>query len=110
MRVVGERDERSGKNGQIMSDQIRRLENVSIKYEQYTSLAVKVDTDLKTTSTVACLGAYALQGWHIYQNHMLLPFIKFAHRMLGGVWFEELKFNKHCSTFVLFDKKFLILD
>jgi hypothetical protein len=29
---------------------------------------------------------------------------------LEGVWFEELKFNKHCSTFVLFDKKFLILD
>jgi hypothetical protein len=28
----------------------------------------------------------------------------------GGVWFEELKFNKHCSTFVLFDKKFPILD
>jgi hypothetical protein len=27
-----------------------------------------------------------------------------------GVWFEELKFNKHCSTFVLFDKKFPILD
>jgi hypothetical protein len=27
---------------------------------------------------------------------------------LGGVWFEELKFNKHCSTFVLFDKKFPI--
>jgi hypothetical protein len=24
------------------------------------------------------------------------------------VW--VLKFNKHCSTFVLFDKKFLILD
>jgi hypothetical protein len=22
----------------------------------------------------------------------------------------ELKFNKYCSTFVLFDKKFLILD
>jgi hypothetical protein len=22
-----------------------------------------------------------------------------------GVWLEELKFNKHCSTFVLFDKK-----
>jgi hypothetical protein len=30
--------------------------------------------------------------------------------ILGGVWFEELKFNKHCSTFVLFDKKFSILD
>jgi hypothetical protein len=29
---------------------------------------------------------------------------------LRGVWFEELKFNKHCSTFVLFDKKFSILD
>jgi hypothetical protein len=29
---------------------------------------------------------------------------------LGGVWFEELKFNKYCSTFVLFDKKFIILD
>jgi hypothetical protein len=29
---------------------------------------------------------------------------------LGGVWFEELKFNKYCSTFVLFDKKFPILD
>jgi hypothetical protein len=30
--------------------------------------------------------------------------------VLGGVWFKELKFNKHCSTFVLFDKKFPILD
>jgi hypothetical protein len=29
---------------------------------------------------------------------------------LRGVWFEELKFNKYCSTFVLFDKKFSILD
>jgi hypothetical protein len=29
---------------------------------------------------------------------------------LGGVWLKELKFNKYCSTFVLFDKKFLILD
>jgi hypothetical protein len=28
---------------------------------------------------------------------------------LQGVWLEELKFNKYCSTFVLFDKKFLIL-
>jgi hypothetical protein len=28
----------------------------------------------------------------------------------GGVWFEVLKFNKHCSTFVLFDKKFPILN
>jgi hypothetical protein len=28
----------------------------------------------------------------------------------GGVWFEELKFNKHGSTFVLFNKKFPILD
>jgi hypothetical protein len=27
-----------------------------------------------------------------------------------GIWFEELKFNKYCSTFVLFDKKFSILD
>jgi hypothetical protein len=24
---------------------------------------------------------------------------------LGGVWLEELKVNKYCSTFVLFDKK-----
>jgi hypothetical protein len=29
---------------------------------------------------------------------------------LGPVWFGVLKFNKDCSTFVLFDKKFLILD
>jgi hypothetical protein len=28
----------------------------------------------------------------------------------SGCLFEELKFNKHCSTFVLFDKKFLILN
>jgi hypothetical protein len=38
----------------------------------------------------------------------------FAHWKVGdqirGVWREELKFNKYCSTFVLFDKKFLILD
>jgi hypothetical protein len=27
-----------------------------------------------------------------------------------GVWFEELKFNEHRSTFVLFNKKILILD
>jgi hypothetical protein len=31
-------------------------------------------------------------------------------RVLGGVWFKELKFNKYCSAFVLFDKKFPILD
>jgi hypothetical protein len=30
--------------------------------------------------------------------------------ILRGVWLEELKFNKHCSTFVLFDKKFSILN
>jgi hypothetical protein len=29
---------------------------------------------------------------------------------LGGVWVEVLKFNKHCSIFVLFDKKFPIWD
>jgi hypothetical protein len=29
---------------------------------------------------------------------------------LGPVWLEVLKFNKHCNTFVLFDKKFSILD
>jgi hypothetical protein len=29
---------------------------------------------------------------------------------LGSVWLHTLKFNKHGSTFVLFDKKFLILD
>jgi hypothetical protein len=34
----------------------------------------------------------------------------FLCKFLGGVWLEELKFNKHCSTFVLFNKKFLILD
>jgi hypothetical protein len=27
-----------------------------------------------------------------------------------GVWCAELKFNKYCSIFVLFDKKFLILN
>jgi hypothetical protein len=30
--------------------------------------------------------------------------------LIRGVWFEELKVNKYCSTFVLFDKKFRILD
>jgi hypothetical protein len=34
----------------------------------------------------------------------------FSQKYLGGVWLEELKFNKHCSTFVLFDKKFPIWD
>jgi hypothetical protein len=29
---------------------------------------------------------------------------------LRPVWLEVLKFNKYCSTFVLFDKKFSILD
>jgi hypothetical protein len=29
---------------------------------------------------------------------------------LGLVWLDVLKFNKYCSTFVLFDKKFSILD
>jgi hypothetical protein len=33
-----------------------------------------------------------------------------AHACLRGVWFEELKFNKHCSTFVLFNKKIPIWD
>jgi hypothetical protein len=31
-------------------------------------------------------------------------------RRRKGVWFKQLKFNKYCSTFVLFDKKFLILN
>jgi hypothetical protein len=30
--------------------------------------------------------------------------------MVRGCLFEELKFNKHGSIFVLFDKKFSILD
>jgi hypothetical protein len=29
---------------------------------------------------------------------------------LGSVWLEELKFNKYCNIFVLFDKKFSILN
>jgi hypothetical protein len=29
---------------------------------------------------------------------------------LRGVWFEELKFNLHGSIFVLFDKKFSIIE
>jgi hypothetical protein len=29
---------------------------------------------------------------------------------LGPVWLDVLKFNKYCSTFVLFDKKISILD
>jgi hypothetical protein len=33
-----------------------------------------------------------------------------ARLALGPVWLEVLKVNKHCSTFVLFDKKFPILD
>jgi hypothetical protein len=28
----------------------------------------------------------------------------------GLYWIEMLKFNQHCNNFVLFDKKFLILD
>jgi hypothetical protein len=39
-----------------------------------------------------------------------VTFVQRKQLLLGGVWFEELKFNKHGSTFVLFDKKFLILD
>jgi hypothetical protein len=31
-------------------------------------------------------------------------------RRFRGVWFGVLKFNKYCSIFVLFDKKFSILD
>jgi hypothetical protein len=31
-------------------------------------------------------------------------------KVLGVVWLKELKFNEYCSTFVLFDKKFPILD
>jgi hypothetical protein len=42
-----------------------------------------------------------------FSNCSLLPL---KSHELGGVWFEELKFNKHCNTFVLFDKKFPILD
>jgi hypothetical protein len=30
--------------------------------------------------------------------------------LLGHVWLGVLKFNKYCSTFILFDKKFSILD
>jgi hypothetical protein len=32
-----------------------------------------------------------------------------AHQHTGG-WFEKLKFIKHDSTFVLFNKKFPVLD
>jgi hypothetical protein len=31
-------------------------------------------------------------------------------KRLMGCLLEELKFNQHCNTFVLFDKKFPILD
>jgi hypothetical protein len=30
--------------------------------------------------------------------------------VLRGIRLEELKFNEHCTIFVLFDKKFPILD
>jgi hypothetical protein len=39
-----------------------------------------------------------------------LEFFFGTFKKLRGVWFEKLKFNKYCSTFVLFDKKILILD
>jgi hypothetical protein len=38
-----------------------------------------------------------------YTNTLIFPH-------LGPVWLEVLKFNKHDITFVLFDKKFPILD
>jgi hypothetical protein len=42
--------------------------------------------------------------------HMRVLQVKKNILCVRGVWFEELKFNKHYSTFVLFDKKFPILD
>jgi hypothetical protein len=30
--------------------------------------------------------------------------------ILRGVWLEELKFNSLCSNFVLFEKKFPIIE
>jgi hypothetical protein len=51
---------------------------------------------------------YIYFGWTEYTGNALLSWQ--LSTISGGVWFEELKFNKHCSAFVLFDKKFPILD
>jgi hypothetical protein len=54
--------------------------------------------------------------WSIIREDLMAAIHCFYHlragplEHLGGVLFEELKFNKYCSTFVLFDKKFPILD
>jgi hypothetical protein len=49
------------------------------------------------------------QFWHLNKAYAYLVMQQDGGG-LGGVWFEELKFNQHCSTFVLFDKKFSIWD
>jgi hypothetical protein len=41
---------------------------------------------------------------------MIVVSSMFVSQVIGPVWLDVLKFNKHCGTFVLFDKKFLILD
>jgi hypothetical protein len=47
----------------------------------------------------------------IYVRNVLFILVNDTHHHnLSGVWLEELKFNKHCNIFVLFDKKFPILD
>jgi hypothetical protein len=46
----------------------------------------------------------------VNRDDVLLYLIEQGPVWLGPVWLEMLKFNKYCSTFVLFNKNILILD
>jgi hypothetical protein len=48
--------------------------------------------------------------YFVPQRNLVFFLYMFFSENLGPVWLHMLKFNKHCSTFVLFDKKFPILD
>jgi hypothetical protein len=60
-------------------------------------IKLKYDLKLQTTS----------ETWH---SNTVQYDLKLRNVYSGPVWLEVLNFNKRCSTFVLFDKKFQILD
>jgi hypothetical protein len=69
-----------------------------VKQVQLNTIAVREPKRLHVSSSGDTLRFLSLNDG-VHRSHSTAPP---AH--IRVVWFEELKFNKHCSTFVLFDK------
>jgi hypothetical protein len=82
---------------------------VGLNFAFFFSLAHVSLMALVFSMTISCVSSLDSRGWNCVPLSKKNVF-PLTCRRLGSVWVEVLKFNKHYSTFVLFDKKFLILD